>query len=242
MTEARGYCTLCKSRCGAIYTIESGAMVGVRPDPDHPTGTALCPKGRAAPELVHSPARLTRPLRRTTPRTDPDPKWREIGWEEAMTEISSRLAEFRDTTGPESVAFSVTSASGTPMSDALEWVERFVHLYGSPNISYSTEICNWHKDFAHAFTFGSAQPAPDFPHTDLTVMWGHNPAKTWLSRSVALAEARARGPASRSSTRAGRPPRCRPTTGCGCGRAPTAPSPSDWPTSCCAATAATRSS
>ncbi|MFD8825381.1 molybdopterin-dependent oxidoreductase [Streptomyces sp. NPDC059605] len=193
MTEARGYCTLCKSRCGAIYTIESGAMVGVRPDPDHPTGAALCPKGRAAPELVHSPARLTRPLRRTTPRTDPDPKWREIGWEEAMTEISSRLAEFRDTTGPESVAFSVTSASGTPMSDALEWVERFVHLYGSPNISYSTEICNWHKDFAHAFTFGSAQPPPDFPHTDLTVMWGHNPAKTWLSRSVALAEARARG-------------------------------------------------
>ncbi|POX42813.1 molybdopterin dinucleotide-binding protein [Streptomyces sp. Ru73] len=193
MTEVRGYCTLCKSRCGATYTIESGAMTGVRPDPGHPTGAALCPKGRAAPELVHSPARLTRPLRRTTPRTDPDPRWREIGWEEAMREISDRLAEFRDTTGPESVAFSVTSPSGTPMSDAIDWVERFVHLYGSPNICYSTEICNWHKDFAHAFTFGSGQPAPDFARTDLAVLWGHNPAKTWLARSAALAEARARG-------------------------------------------------
>ncbi|MEU8872164.1 molybdopterin-dependent oxidoreductase [Streptomyces javensis] len=193
MTEARGYCTLCKSRCGAIYTIGSGAMVGVRPDPDHPTGTALCPKGRAAPELLHSPTRLTRPLRRTTPRADPDPGWKEIGWEEAMAEITDRLAELRDTTGPESVAFSVTSPSGTPMSDAIEWVERFIHLYGSPNICYSTEICNWHKDFAHAFTFGSALPAPDFADTDLTVLWGHNPAKTWLARSAALAEARARG-------------------------------------------------
>ncbi|WP_274917874.1 molybdopterin-dependent oxidoreductase [Streptomyces sp. WZ-12] len=193
MTETRGYCTLCKSRCGAIYQIESGALMGVRPDPDHPTGAALCPKGRAAPELVRNPARLTRPLRRTTPRTDPNPRWREISWEEAMAEIGERLAHFRDTTGPESVAFSVTSPSATPMSDSIEWVERFIHLYGSPNICYGTENCNWHKDFAHAFTFGTGQPSPDFPATDLTVLWGHNPAKTWLARSAALAEARARG-------------------------------------------------
>ncbi|WP_328610737.1 molybdopterin-dependent oxidoreductase [Amycolatopsis sp. NBC_00345] len=193
MTEIRGYCTLCKSRCGAIYTVEPGALVGVRPDPDHPTGAALCPKGRAAPELVHNPARLTRPLRRTTPRSDPDPRWREIGWDEAMTEIAGRLAEYRDTTGPESVAFSVTSPSGTPMSDAIDWVERFIHLYGSPNTSYSTEICNWHKDYAHAFTFGTALPAPDYRGTELAVLWGHNPAKTWLAQSAALAEARAKG-------------------------------------------------
>ncbi|KAA9158062.1 molybdopterin-dependent oxidoreductase [Amycolatopsis acidicola] len=189
MAEVRGYCTLCRSRCGAVYTIEGGAMRGVRPDPDHPTGAAMCPKGRAAPELVHSPARLTRPLRRTTPRTDPDPRWREISWDEAMSEIAERLGKIRAESGAEAVAFSVTSPSGTPMSDSIDWVERFIRLYGSPNTVYSTEICNWHKDFAHAFTFGCGLPVPDYAGTDLAVLWGHNPAKSWLAQSAALADA-----------------------------------------------------
>ncbi|MBI0317929.1 molybdopterin-dependent oxidoreductase, partial [Streptomyces javensis] len=168
-------------------------MVRVRPDPDHPTGTALRPKGRAAPELLHSPARLTRPLRRTTPRGGLDFEWKEISREEAMAEITERMAELRDTTGPESAAFSVTPPGGTPISDAIDRVGRFIHRYGSPDICHSTEMCNWRKDFAHAFTFGSAQPAPESADTGLTARWGHNPAKTWLARSAALAEARARG-------------------------------------------------
>ncbi|GAA3585853.1 molybdopterin-dependent oxidoreductase [Amycolatopsis ultiminotia] len=193
MAEVRGYCTLCRSRCGAVYTVEDGALRGVRPDPDHPTGAAMCPKGRAAPELVHSPERLRRPLRRTTPKSDPDPRWREIGWDEALTEVAERLGTIRAVSGAEAVAFSVTSPSGTPMSDSIDWVERFIRLFGSPNTLYSTEICNWHKDFAHAFTFGSALPAPDYANTDLAVLWGHNPAKSWLAQSAALARARERG-------------------------------------------------
>lgn len=193
MSEIRGYCTLCRSRCGAVYTVDNGSLVGVRPDPDHPTGAALCPKGRAAPEIAHSTRRLTRPMRRTTPKADPDPSWQEISWDEAMAEITTRLGTIRDTSGPESVAFSVTSPSGTPMSDSIDWVERFIRLFGSPNICYATEICNWHKDVAHSFTLGTGLPTPDFAATDLAVMWGHNPAKSWLAQSAALATARARG-------------------------------------------------
>ncbi|MBB4683446.1 molybdopterin-dependent oxidoreductase [Amycolatopsis jiangsuensis] len=193
MSEVRGYCTLCRSRCGAVYTVEDGRLRGVRPDPGHPTGAAMCPKGRAAPELVHSPARLTRPLRRTTPKSDPDPGWREITWDEALTEIAARLGEIRARDGAEAVAFSVTSPSGTPMSDAIDWVERFIRHFGSPNTLYSTEICNWHKDFAHAFTFGRGLPGPDYASTGLAVLWGHNPAKSWLAQSAALATGRGRG-------------------------------------------------
>ncbi|WP_190812692.1 molybdopterin-dependent oxidoreductase [Saccharopolyspora pogona] len=191
--EVRGFCTLCRSRCGAVYTVDAGALTSVRPDPEHPTGAALCPKGRAAPEIVRSPRRLTQPLRRTRPKTDPDPGWQAIGWGEAMREIAEQLARIRDESGPEAVAFAVTSPSATPMSDSIDWVERFIRLFGSPNICYATEICNWHKDFAHAFTFGCALPMPDYAGADLAVLWGHNPAKSWLAQSAALAEARARG-------------------------------------------------
>lgn len=100
MSEVRGYCTLCRSRCGAVYNIDDGAMTGVRPDSAHPTGAAMCPKGRAAPEIVHNPQRLTRPMRRTTPKSNPDPQWEEIGWDEAMSEIAAKLGQFRDENGP----------------------------------------------------------------------------------------------------------------------------------------------
>ena len=141
MAVRHGYCTLCRSRCGALYTVEGDRLLSVAPDPSHPTGAALCPKGRAAPEIVHSPRRLTHPLRRTTPKTADDPGWVQIGWDEALTEIAGRFDEIRRESGPEAVAFSVTSPSGTPISDGIDWVERFIRTFGSPNIAYATEIC-----------------------------------------------------------------------------------------------------
>ena len=191
--KKHGYCTLCRSRCGAVYTVDSGRMTRVDPDTAHPTGTALCPKGRAAPEIAHSTRRLTTPLRRTRPKGSEDPGWEEIGWEEAMATVAERLDAIRAESGPEAIGFAVTSPSGTPMSDSIEWVERFIRRLGASNTCYSTEICNWHKDFAHAFTFGSAQPTADYRATDLAVLWGHNPSKTWLAQAVALREGKDRG-------------------------------------------------
>ena len=191
--EVRGFCTLCRSRCGAVYTVEDGMLTGVRPDTEHPTGAALCPKGRAAPEIVHSPRRLTTPLRRTRPKSDPDPGWVPVGWESALAEVAERLDAVRAESGPESVAFAVASPSGSPLSDSIDWIERFIRLFGSPNTCYSTEVCNWHKDYAHAFTFGRALPSPDYAGADLAVLWGHNPSESWLAQSAALAEAHERG-------------------------------------------------
>ncbi|MEY9874252.1 anaerobic selenocysteine-containing dehydrogenase/ferredoxin-NADP reductase [Streptacidiphilus sp. MAP12-33] len=191
--EKRGYCTLCKSRCGAIYTVKDGRITGVRPDPDHPTGAAMCPKGRAAAEIAHSSRRLTTPLRRTRPKDDPDPGWEPISWDQALDEIAARLAAIAAEDGPEAVAFAVATPSGTMVSDATEWIERFVRRFGSPNTVYSAEICNWHKDVAHTFTFGCALPPPDYAGADLALLWGFNPAKTWLAQSAALSAAQARG-------------------------------------------------
>jgi anaerobic selenocysteine-containing dehydrogenase/ferredoxin-NADP reductase len=188
-----GYCTLCRSRCGTINTVRDGRLISVEPAPDHPTGRAVCAKGRAAPEIVHSTRRLEKPLKRTRPKGDPDPGWRPVSWDEALDEIASRLGEVRAKHGAESVAFAVTSPSGTPMSDGIDWVERFIRKFGSPNICYATEICNWHKDVAHAFTFGCGIPTPDYANSDLILLWGHNPASAWLSQAGAVAEARSRG-------------------------------------------------
>ena len=77
-----GYCALCISRCGSIAVVENGRFVALEPDPSHPTGQALCAKGRAAPELVYHANRLLYPLKRTRPKGDPDPGWQRIRSEE----------------------------------------------------------------------------------------------------------------------------------------------------------------
>lgn len=68
-----GYCALCIARCGTVATVEGGRFTRLDPDPSHPTGQAICAKGRAAPELVYHPERLTYPLRRTARRVIPTP-------------------------------------------------------------------------------------------------------------------------------------------------------------------------
>ncbi|WP_423199606.1 MULTISPECIES: molybdopterin-dependent oxidoreductase [unclassified Cupriavidus] len=191
--QVAGYCTLCRSRCGSLNDIEGGRLVKVSPLPGHPTGGALCAKGRAAPELVASPLRLTRPLRRKSPRGAARPEWEAIGWDEALDEIASRLLAQRAAGGAESVAFAVTTPSGTPMVDSFEWVERFIRCFGSPNLLYAVEICGWHKDYAHALTFGRGIGVPDLDHAEVVVLWGHNPARTWLAQASRVAAARQRG-------------------------------------------------
>lgn len=155
-----GYCTLCRSRCGSITLVENGQMIGVEPRPGHPTGGALCAKGRAAPELVHSLKRLSRPLRRASAKGETPVRWQEIGWDEALDEIAQRLLAVRAESGAEAVAFAVTTFSGTPIVDSYDWVERFIRCFGSPNRIYAIEVCGWHKDYAHALTFGRGLGIP----------------------------------------------------------------------------------
>ena len=87
----KGFCALCRSRCGCISVVRDGVLVAVEPDPDHPTGRALCAKGRAAPELVNAPERLLYPMRRTAPKGAEDPGWQRISWDEALDETAAAL-------------------------------------------------------------------------------------------------------------------------------------------------------
>lgn len=167
-----GYCTLCRSRCGSLNHVLDGRLVEVTPNPAHPTGAALCAKGRAAPELIESPLRLSKPLKRTTPRDAGSPEWIEIGWTEALDTIAEKLGTIRRETGAETVAFAVTTPSGTPMVDSFEWVERFIRCFGSPNLIYAVEICGWHKDYAQALTYGRGIGAADYDNADAIVLWG----------------------------------------------------------------------
>jgi anaerobic selenocysteine-containing dehydrogenase len=189
----QGYCALCWSSCGCISVIEDGHLVAVEPDPSHPTGKALCAKGRAAPELVHHDDRLLHPLKRSRPKGGPDPGWQRIGWNEALDTTATALKRLADEAGSESVAFGITTTAGTAMQDGYPWVERLCNAFGSPNVIESLEVCDFHRQFIHVHTFGVAMPMTDLAHTGCVLLWGHNTNMTWLAHATRVADARARG-------------------------------------------------
>lgn len=189
----RGYCALCISRCGCVGRIEDGVLTRVDPDPDHPTGQALCVKARSAPESVYAPERILWPLRRTRPKGDPEPGWQAISWDAALDLMAGKMRAAMAAHGPQALAFGVATPSGTALADGFAWVHRLAHACASPNLVFATENCNWHKDFAPAYTWGAGIGMPDYDNTGCILLWGFNPAATWLSQAAAVKRARQRG-------------------------------------------------
>ena len=188
-----GYCALCWSSCGCISVVKDDRLVAVEPNPDHPTGDVLCAKGRAAPELVHHPERLLEPLRRTRPKGQPDPGWETIGWDEALDTIAARLRCIATESGPEAVAFGITTPAGTGMQDGFMWVERLRNAFGCPHVITSAEVCDFHSQVLNVHTFGCGLPMVDFENAGCIVLWGHNASMTWIAHGSRIAKAKARG-------------------------------------------------
>lgn len=190
------YCALCVSRCGAVAVVDDGRFVALEPDRSHPTGKALCAKGRAAPELVYHRDRLRQPLRRTRPKGDPDPGWQPISWDEALEITAGRMRQFAEESGPESVAFSLVSPSTSAADDSIMWIQRLIDAFGSPNLCSSMELCGWGRYMAPEFTFGAAVPGsymPDLEHAGCILFWGYNPTHARLAHATAMVEAQKRG-------------------------------------------------
>lgn len=190
------YCALCVSRCGAIAVKENGRLVALEPDPLHPTGKALCAKGRAAPELVYHPDRLLYPMKRTQPKGDPNPGWQRISWDEALDITASKLREIAREHGPESVVFSVVSPSTSASDDSTVWIQRLMNAFGSPNLCAAMELCGWGRYQATTYTFGAPVPGvhmPDLEKAGCILFWGYNPNLARLAHATATTEALKRG-------------------------------------------------
>lgn len=197
----KGYCGLCIARCGTIATVQNGRFTRLDPDPSHPTGEAICAKGRAGPDLVYSKDRLTRPLRRRRPKGDPDPGWEEISWDTALNETAAAMRRLADQFGPQTVAFSQSSPSTTAIGDSGSLMRRLMNAFGTPNLVSSLDLCGWGRGFATRYAFGvgsvgtgSAGGAmPDIARSGCLILWGYNPSMSRLTHATAAVAALKRG-------------------------------------------------
>jgi anaerobic selenocysteine-containing dehydrogenase len=195
-----GYCGFCIARCGTVATVEDGRFTRLDPDPSHPTGQAICAKGRAAPEIVYHPARLTYPLRRTRPKGDPDPGWERIGWDQALNLIATAMREVAERHGPHAVAFTASSPSTTAIADSTGFIRRLANAFGTPNANITLDICGWGRAFATRYTYGVGSVGaggggamPDIQNSGVLILWGYNPSFTRLTHATAVVAALKRG-------------------------------------------------
>src|SRR3989304_5159877 len=101
-TIVKSTCRGCHGVCGVLLHLENGRLVDVTGDPESPTSLGyLCVKGKATPELVYHPDRLTYPPRRAGARGEN--RWERISWDEALDTISRKLLDVKADFGAEAI-------------------------------------------------------------------------------------------------------------------------------------------
>ena len=108
MTETRHtFCRLCEATCGLTVEIQDNRILGIKPDPEHVVSRGYaCVKGTRYASTQHNPDRVTQPLKRV------GEGWREISWEQAISEIADKVRLLIARHGPQSVGHFAGSPGG----------------------------------------------------------------------------------------------------------------------------------
>lgn len=165
--ETRNTCTYCSVGCGVLmYSLGDGAMnakaeiMHIEGDPDHPVSRgALCPKGAALLDYVHSPNRLKYPEVREPGSSE----WKRISWNEAITRIARHMKDDRDANFVEKNAAGVTVnrwtttamlAASASSNETGILTQKFVRGLGMVAIDAQARVCHGPTVSALAASFG----------------------------------------------------------------------------------------
>ena len=173
---AATYCRICEPLCGLIATVEGppGAerVVSLRPDEEHPLSRGYaCPKGLAFPEVQHDPERVLHPLRRRE-----DGTFEQVTWDEALTDIATRLRGVVDTHGGTSVGQFFGNPVGFNVTAGI-WAGAFMTALGTGH-QYSVGSQDINSRYVASkllYDSISQVPFPDLRSTDLLLVIGANP-------------------------------------------------------------------
>ncbi|MFI9374294.1 molybdopterin oxidoreductase family protein [Streptomyces parvulus] len=170
------HCPYCALQCGMNLTPAADGTVEVGERADFPVNRgALCGKGRTAPAVLASGARLTSPLVRSA-----DGALVPAGWDEALDRIAGGLARARAERGADAVGVFGGGGLTNEKAYALGKFARVV--LGTSQIDYNGRFCMSSAAAAGTKAFGLDRglpfPLEDIPRTGCVILVGSNPAET----------------------------------------------------------------
>jgi anaerobic selenocysteine-containing dehydrogenase len=180
----------CPDTCGLLVQVEGGKAVGVKGDPEHPyTRGYLCPKMLHYEKSVHSPLRLTTPLKRIGAKGAAE--FAPISWPEAIATIAERWRGIIADHGAEAILpYSYAGTMGIVQRNAGH---PFFHRLGASRLDRT--ICSPAKGAGWQAVMGKTPtPHPDSAgKSDLLILWGINAAATSIHFINAVKEVKRTG-------------------------------------------------
>jgi thiosulfate reductase / polysulfide reductase chain A len=205
-------CNMCGGQSGILVHVVNGVVEKIEPNHWNPNnygnistdffngyteeygcaeGGALCPKGNAGIVQLYDPDRVQQPLKRTNRDKSPgaDPKWQPISWDQALDEIAAKLKTLRDDGEAHKLLWFSEDHSFTHIQ------EDFCKLYGTPNYSNHSNLCDVARKASFATVMGDGRPLADFLHSKYIVLFGWNPTSAikWVHLPRILTRAIERG-------------------------------------------------
>ncbi|MFC8311117.1 molybdopterin oxidoreductase family protein [Streptomyces olivaceus] len=170
------HCPYCALQCGMNLTPADGGTAEVSERTDFPVNRgALCGKGRTAPAVLASGARLTSPLVRSD-----DGALVPAGWDEALDRIARNLVRTRAEYGAD--ALGVFGGGGLTNEKAYALGKFARVVLGTSQIDYNGRFCMSSAAAAGTRAFGLDRglpfPLEDIPKTGCVILVGSNPAET----------------------------------------------------------------
>jgi anaerobic selenocysteine-containing dehydrogenase len=180
----------CPSCCSLEVTVADGRIDAVTGTPGHPfTQGIICGKVREYAERVHSPLRVSTPLRRVGAKGEG--RFAPMTWEAAITEIAARWRAIAREHGGEAILpFSYAGSMG----QIQYWAGHpLFHALGASRldrtICVTTAYAGWRATVGQVTGNDSEQMVG----ADLVVLWGVNAAYSTINVMTLVKQARERG-------------------------------------------------
>ncbi len=177
-------------RDGKVVREEPGGTYEVVEEGVPDMNPAGCQKGASWSQMLDGKERVLHPLRRAGERGEG--KWKQVSWDEALTEIADAMLDAIQESGPESIVRIGTPGQGGTQSISL--AGGVLSRLGATHTDVQAEI----NDFSPGIytTFGRFDPCAsndDWFHSELLLIWANNPAYSSIPTFHYLAEARYNG-------------------------------------------------
>ena len=205
-------CNMCGGQSGILAHVVDGVVTKIEPNHWNPTnysnvstdffdgytertgckeGGSLCPKGNAGIAQLYDPDRVKKPLKRTNPDKSmgADPKWQEISWDQALDEIAAKMKTLRDAGEAHKLVWFSEDHSFVHIQ------QDFCKLYGTPNYSNHSNLCDVARKASFKVTMGDDRPIADFGQSKYILLFGWNPTSAikWVYLPRVITRAIERG-------------------------------------------------